>query len=51
VRTLRQSLDAGAQRITWDGRDEHGNHAASGVYFARLEDNGKQIVHKMVLLR
>lgn len=52
VKTLQQGgVQSGPQRVAWDGDDEHGNPVASGVYFARLEDNGKQVVRKMVLLR
>jgi hypothetical protein len=37
--------------MVWDGVDEHGNQAASGVYLARLDTAGKTTVRKMVLLR
>ncbi len=52
VTTLHQgSLPPGSQRLEWDGVDEHGNPAASGVYFARLESAGTRSIRKMVLLR
>ena len=46
---------AGRYRRRWDGRDEHGREAASGVYFYRLETRraagGFQAVRKMLLVR
>lgn len=37
VRTLWQgTLEAGRHPVTWDGRDERGGQAASGVYLVRL---------------
>ncbi len=34
------ALPAGARVVRWDGRDEHGARAPSGVYFVRLEWEG-----------
>jgi len=43
---------AGAHQIVWSGRDATGRICASGVYFYRLEGNGKQMeTKKMVLLK
>jgi hypothetical protein len=42
---------AGYYSITWDGKDEYGNHVASGVYLYRLETEGFVKVRKLVLLR
>jgi len=44
-------LQPGSHRLEWNGQDDHGNTAPSGVYFARLESAGKASVRKMVLLR
>jgi hypothetical protein len=44
-------LEAGPGRVVWDGRDDDGLEAASGVYFMRLEVNGNSAVRKMVLIR
>ena len=43
--------EAGSYEVRWDGRDEVGREAASGVYFCRMKavDFGKTI--KMMLLR
>jgi hypothetical protein len=47
-------LAAGLRGFTWDGRDAHGNAAASGVYFLRLVDGGnaqETRTQRVVLLR
>ncbi len=52
VRTLRDGESpAGEQRITWDGRDEHGARVAPGLYLARAEGNGRALVRRVCLLR
>lgn len=43
--------DAGQHQLDWDGRDDHGTPAASGVYFYRLTTLGQTRAKKMVLLR
>ncbi|MBC6952400.1 T9SS C-terminal target domain-containing protein [candidate division KSB1 bacterium] len=42
---------AGAHTITWDGKDESGKLAASGVYVYRLETVSRVDSQKMILLR
>ncbi len=42
---------AGEHRLTWDGRDEHGRDAASGVYVYRLETREWAVHRRMLLLR
>ncbi|UCG52646.1 MAG: T9SS type A sorting domain-containing protein, partial [Candidatus Latescibacterota bacterium] len=52
VRTLvDDTLDEGFKRITWDGKDAHGNHVSSGVYFYRLTAGNRTLTKKMVLLK
>ena len=52
IRTLLQkSLPAGAHAFTWDGRDEQGHAAGSGVYIARMAGPGFQLSRKMTLLK
>ena len=52
VRTLVDGeRNAGAYRVVWDGTDESGRSVASGVYFYRLESDGKTEHRKMTLLR
>jgi hypothetical protein len=51
VRRISQMLSGDESTLTWDGRDNGGARAASGVYFARVraeEDTGKG---KLVLVR
>jgi len=41
----------GEHRIEWDGRDQRGNPAASGVYFLRFEAGQTTRTQKMVLVK
>ena len=52
VRTLVSSnLNAGQHTVIWDGRDNEGMTAASGVYFYRLEAGDYTMTRKMMLLK
>jgi hypothetical protein len=52
VRTLVDDAQpAGEKRVTWDGRDNRGDSAASGVYFYRLQTATYVKTLKMTLLR
>lgn len=42
---------AGTQKIVWNGRDDHGNAVASGVYLCRVIVADKEHVQKLVLLK
>jgi hypothetical protein len=42
---------AGGYVVAWDGTNDKGNKVASGVYFYRLQWNGRKQTKKMVLLR
>ncbi len=44
-------LEAGPHTTTWDGIDDGGSPAASGVYFFRLTQHGRSTTRKGVLLR
>lgn len=44
-------LAAGHHRLTWDGRDEAGRTAASGVYLVRLRSGDAVRVSRVLLLR
>ena len=48
---LNEVRSAGANQVTWDGRDNAGRGAASGTYFARLESGGVTRVKTMALVR
>jgi hypothetical protein len=41
----------GEHRVEWDGRDEQGRPAATGVYFASLRAGSFRKIRKMTLLR
>lgn len=42
---------AGTYRVDWDGRDDRGREASSGVYFYGLSTNDSAQFKKMILLR
>jgi hypothetical protein len=52
VRWLEQAAAApGAQRVTWDGRDDGGRPVASGLYYARLRTGGSEESRAVVVVR
>jgi hypothetical protein len=52
VRTLADGLrQAGAHRIVWDGRDDHGRKVSSGLYFCRMGLEATARAIKIVLLQ
>ncbi len=52
VRTLiDQELEAGLFKAIWDGRDDNGMAAASGIYFYRLTSCEFSQIEKMVLMK
>ena len=52
VRTLLSGpAGAGGNSIVWDGRDNDGRDAASGVYFYRLDTETRSLSRKMNLVR
>lgn len=52
VRTLVDgTLPGGPHKVVWNGKDDRGLSAASGVYFCRLETDGETRVRKMALLK
>ena len=52
IRTLENAhRNAGRYSIDWDGRDDFGRSAPSGVYFYRLTAGGLMRTGKMTLLR
>ena len=52
IRTLVSSrLAAGPHHVRWDGLDERGAPAASGVYLVRLRTTAESRTFKLTLLR
>lgn len=52
VRTLLDGPVApGRHSVVWDGRDDLGREAASGVYFYRLDANGARAMKRLLVLR
>lgn len=45
------AVSPGTHRINWNGVADNGSHAASGVYFLRLDTPAGEHVRKMVLLK
>jgi hypothetical protein len=48
---LEAARPMGRHSFAWDGADEAGTRVTSGVYFYRLEANGRVATRKMTLLR
>jgi len=52
IRTLvNDTKAAGTYQITWDGRDNNGCLASSGIYLFRLETRDTVKIHKAMLLK
>ncbi|NIR52636.1 T9SS type A sorting domain-containing protein, partial [candidate division KSB1 bacterium] len=52
VRTVvNKNMEAGSHQVVWDGYDEVGNQAASGVYFYRIQAGKFAAVNKMLLMK
>ena len=52
VRTiLDEQVTAGSHTRVWDGRDEQGRDAASGIYFYELDADGRRQSSKLVQVR
>jgi flagellar hook assembly protein FlgD len=50
-RLLDKDQSAGYYRVTWDGKDEQGNHLGSGMYMARMSAGDLAIMKKILLIR
>jgi flagellar hook capping protein FlgD len=52
VRSLRNGmLEAGAHRVTWDGREDDGAEASAGVYVVRLKAGDISLTRTLVRLK
>ena len=45
------SFNAGSHQISWNGSDQRGHLAATGIYFVRLTTHSTQTHAKLLLLR
>jgi len=51
-RTVRElDVQGGNGEVVWDGRDSAERKLASGVYFARLRQNGVSVSQRLILIR
>ncbi len=48
---VNEVMDAGDHQITWNGKDDSGNQAASGVYFYKMNAGNYSATDKMVMLK
>jgi hypothetical protein len=46
-----EHMEAGQHSVTWTGRDDNNNVAASGIYFARMQAESFTAIRKMTLLK
>jgi ligand-binding sensor domain-containing protein len=52
VRTLVHAMiSAGRHSVVWDGRDDAGRSAGSGIYICRIESPNFHAAHKMIMVR
>jgi len=52
IRTLvSRAQDVGFYRATWEGTDDHGRSAGSGIYFIRLEAGSHLATRKVLMLK
>jgi hypothetical protein len=51
ITLLSADKPAGNHELRWNGRDESGNQAASGIYYYELIAAGKTLAGKMLLIR
>jgi len=52
VRTLINGrIDAGVQRITWDGKTDDGIRVGSGTYLCRLESGSHNASRRLIVLK
>ena len=52
IRTLlSQEVPDGTHSIVWNGENDHGSTAASGIYIFKLEAGKTAMSHRMMLVR
>ncbi|GEM_PF-571929 len=48
---VREEMKKGYHNIVWNGKDQNGNQASSGVYIYRISTGGTSISNKMIMLK
>ena len=48
---VRGTQRAGSHELSWDGRDQSGQMSSAGLYFIRLDAEGRRLSRKLTLLR
>lgn len=52
VKTLvSECMSPGYHSVRWDGKDEHGNKVAAGIYLYRMSAGDYQAVKKLTVIR
>jgi flagellar hook assembly protein FlgD len=52
VRTLTDSYQtAGHYSVVWDGRDDNGNDAGTGIFFYRMKSGKYTSTRKMIMMK
>ncbi|HOZ01663.1 MAG TPA: FlgD immunoglobulin-like domain containing protein [Candidatus Syntrophosphaera sp.] len=42
---------SGEYRVSWDGKDDQGMNAASGIYLLRFTQGGRSLTHRLMLIK
>ncbi len=50
IRMIKEAKSSGDFTFIWDGRDERGKTVPSGIYFVRVEFDGRAETDKIILL-
>ena len=48
---LNDTLSTGEHFVSWDGRDDDGAFAGSGIYFVELYNGRERTIRKITLLK
>ncbi len=52
VRSLvSQRFDSGNHTVTWNGRDDYGKSASTGIYYLRMQTGSRSFVKKMMMVK
>jgi len=48
---VNRTLSSGMHSVVWDGRDEQGGSASSGIYFYRMHAGKYSSTRKMIMMK